>query len=318
MNMGCCGRSTTALGLLAEADAFPPSHPRGAKARRRIAYSVAAYKAKQAGNREAYARALSGLRGLDLADAASDAAAAQSAMGRLFNLTGNTQFTAALSQAQPVINIVLAAAGLGTGIAASVPGADQNAITAINMVISWIRTLLQGGTPTIPNFDANTLNGFVGFCVWKPTVKGVVDAAFSAAALAAATNSGVSGALNTVRGLIDNVLDGICSIPQIASAVQTGTPGNCSGITNAVWDAAAGGCVCGPGYTASTTVADRCDRIYTPMGTQPVDQNPMLWCWDGTRVPRSVGCPPRPSGGTSGGLLKVALPAAGLLWYFMR
>src|SRR5512146_2347683 len=62
--IGCCGRPVSLAGLLAEADFYPAQSPQGRVARAKLAYTIAAGRAAQRGNRPAYDRAMKSLNGL--------------------------------------------------------------------------------------------------------------------------------------------------------------------------------------------------------------------------------------------------------------
>lgn len=320
--LGCCGCGPNRIwlrGLLSAADTYPATSPQGRLARQRLAYGVAAAKAAQVGNKAAYSRALSGLQslgGLGTVPSTADAAALGTGLNRLIGtLSGSAQFRAQLAAASGYINLVLSAAQIGTGIASSAcNGCDRTGIDATNLIISIIRTLLSGGTPTVPTMSVDTLNGFVQFCRYKDAVKGGVDAAFGIASVAAsaANNAGAASALNAVQGFVDNLLDGICAIPQVAASISTGgDPGNCSQIPNAQYDASVGGCNCKPGFQPSATVANQCDPA--PFVLSPTPSVPTV---------RAVFHPSTSGGGGGAPAPKssIVLPAAATaaaLWWFL-
>jgi hypothetical protein len=154
----------------------------------------------------------------DVATAAATTAGVQQLLSRL---SGSASFRASLNQASGVINLVLGAAQLGTGIAsAACSGCDRTGIDITNNIIGWIRALLNGQAPTVAGLTPAQVQGFVDFCNVKDAVKGGVDAAFAIGQVAAYNNSGVQSALSTVQGFIDNFLDAICQIPAVVRRVH--------------------------------------------------------------------------------------------------
>jgi len=231
MNMGCCGRRTTAMGLLEEADAFPPTHPRGAKARRKIAYSVAAQRARQTGNRGAYERAMAGLRSIDglglfsSSDTRLTAAASTAVTSAVTRAATGPSLAQIGTQVAAVVNMLTTIASLATSIAQAA-GGDPTAVAVANTVVSWVRAIVNGTPPTIPTLDANTLNGFVRFCTVGTPIKSAVDFGFGAAIavfnanILAATVAGRSPSASDTQAVsvltslvqrLDGMFDGICA-----------------------------------------------------------------------------------------------------------
>lgn len=278
-SIGCCGRQVSLQGLVAQADAYPARSPRGQRARARLAYTIVAGKAAQAGNREVYQRAMAGLRGLGaegdgisthgtVADPTVAAAAAPAITATLTSIFAQAAPSASASfrQLQSWTGVLMALARIGTSIAGAFPTADRNAINVANHILSWIGTLINGTAPTIPPLDAAAVQGLVGFCQFKEIVRtaigvplglaaGIITA--DAAANSRAPDAGALAALDSIRVWTDAIVNGICNIPQIAAAAgaveadrqnticMTTTP-------NSVWDPAynGGGCVCAPGFVA--------------------------------------------------------------------
>lgn len=228
MNVGCCGRPVSLAGLLAEADFYPALSPQGRAVRARLAYTIAAGKAAQAGNRPAYERALSGLRGLGRFQSSDPAfAAASSGVTAAVRTAASSPTTLpqALTSASGYVNLVAGLASLATSIAQSA-GGDQNAIDAVNTTVSWIRSLLTGSTPTIPTMSPDLLNGFVDFCRIKPTMTAIlypiIDAVVVGLRAGAIRDPGMgqaADALDFIKGRITTLLDGICNVPQIQAAM---------------------------------------------------------------------------------------------------
>lgn len=191
--------------------------------------------------------------GTDIAPTSADASAATRGLQSLISRVAPS-VRSQLSVAGTYINLVLGAAQIGTGIASSAcSGCDRTGIDVVNTIISWVRAILSGTTPTLPTMTPDQLRGFVDFCRIEPQIKGGVDAAFGIA-IAAASAAGSRGdgaaaqaanALVTIGQFIDNLLDGICAIPQIQSAVLAA-----SCIPNS-HPTATGECECDAGYTSA-------------------------------------------------------------------
>jgi hypothetical protein len=308
MNVGCCGRPVSIAGLAELADMYPPTSPQGRRARARLAYTIVAAKAARAGDRRMYARAMHGLSGLGDLD-----------LPTLLTQAGVSpaQFDSALATARPYMNALLALASAGDAIAAQIPGADQTVVNVINMVIGWIRGILNS-TPTNPfhftlsgvTLDPNTLHGFTQFCVWRGTITTAINVAMSTAMLAASSDANAQQALTLIGSVLTGIVDGICNVPQIAAATaNVQAAGTCAdgGAIGPHWVVVATGttadgrpsqqCACEPGYTAMP------DHTCQPVAVgSPCPQNGPNWvvnsvspfgcrCADGYRFQANAGDP---------------------------
>lgn len=289
--MGCCGGPRVSIpGLVAAADLYPATTPYGRRARARLVYTLAAGRAAKIGNQVAYQRAMAGLRGLGdeggstltthgtIVDPAVAAAQAEPISATLRSIINQAApgSAATFRQASAYIEIVLGLVNVGTAIGGAA-GGDANAIRTINMIVSWVRTLISGSAPTIPTLDAAAVQGLVGFCRFKDMIVGITDGAFSAgrAAALAASNQGGADALETLRVWISGILDGICRIPQIREALAAQTAAVTAADIAARdaacrasspmsrYDAAAAKCVCVAGYRDRGSAAEGCYPIET-------------------------------------------------------
>lgn len=280
MPIGCCGSRPLSLqGLLAEADFYPARSPQGQRARAKLAYGIAAGKAAQQGNMPAYRRAMEGLNGLGTFTAGTAALAAASSAVR----AAATRAAASAprpptalqlgAQASAYVNLVVTLVNVGTNIARAAAGTDTNATNiaaAIDMIVGWIRALLTGGALTVPSsLSPDVLNGMADFCARKNDFQSPINLGLQAIVVAlrgaaVAPGADVSGltnaadAIDAIRTRIVSLLDGLCTAVTGAGGVAPSST-DCSGIANAIYDAAQGGCVCKPGFVASTTVPDQCD-----------------------------------------------------------
>ncbi len=319
--MGCCGRRT-ALGLLAEADAFPPSHPRGAKARRQIAYSVVAYKARQDGNRVAYERAMRGLADLGLfssSDTALTARASTAVTATVTRAATGPSLAQVGTTVAAVVNMLASLASIATSIAQAA-GGDATAVAAANTIVSWVRAIVNGTPPTIPTLDANTLNGFMKFCSIGTPFKTAIDLGFSTAIAVFSGNiaaAGIAGrapsasdtqavsVLTSIQQRLDGLFDGLCAAvgSQAVTATQTCPDGTVVPATSPC-------ALPPPPPAAPRTVSRVC------WNGQPTSQtwNATSNRWD----PPSPPCPPQPqaaglpAGGCASGFNVIA-PAGVLL-----
>lgn len=299
--LGCCGssRPLPLAALIARADAYPASSPKGRAARARLAYTIAAHKASQAGNGYALERALAGLRGVDLADgptltthgtvdaqAATDAAVAaapqiRATLSSLVSTFGSSGASAALTQASAYISIVLGFVNVGTGIGAAA-GGDANAIRVVNMIVSWIRTLLTGSTPTIPDLDANTIRGLIAFCQFKDLVNGMIGSAIGAGSAYAGQQRDANAvtALATIGAWLTGIVDGICNISQVRTAMAAQSEAAraaalCARTPNSRINPTSGLCECAPGFTPGGT-PDASGSYQCVPGGSPSSSGPIM------------------------------------------
>jgi len=267
----CCGSSprVSLQGLVAQADAHPANSPQGRHARAKLAYTIVAAKAAQAGNRPMFHRAMGSLRGLGdgptlsthgtvaTPEGAAEAAPAiRATLESLIAQGGDPAARAIFTQLQTVGGVLAGLASLGTEIASRVSGSDPRAIAAANMVISWVRTLLSGSAPTIPTLSANEVQSLVAFCRVAPDVQIGVTSVFSAASIAtaAAGNSGATNALLSLQAWIEAILTGICNIPQIRTATTAvSAAASCAALGPHWTTDAENSCVCEPGYRREST-----------------------------------------------------------------
>jgi hypothetical protein len=280
--LGCCGapsRPVSIAALVARADQLPPSSPQGRAARARLFYTVAAGKAAQAGNRYAYERAMAGLRGANLADAASDAAAARQRFVGLINSAGSGMTDAVLERIRMVSGIASLVAQLGVSIMRAA-GAPADVTNAVDSVFAVLRALLvppaSGSAPSLPPMDANTMRAFATFCTtYKSAVTASVSALFggiaagySASAIAkgargdsaGATSDGQTAqALGQVAVWVNGVLDGICADRAVVTFIeeQALNARAAACVANAgpnAWiNPANDTCECMPGFAPSST-----------------------------------------------------------------
>jgi hypothetical protein len=262
-NLGCCGSRPPSIGaLIAHADSLPANTRRGLIARQRLAYAIVAAKAAQAGNRPMQERALAGLGELGRFTS-SDTALTAAASSRIATTVARAAPSGPspaqiLGAASPYLALLTQLADLGADIAGAVPGSDANAITAVHIITSWVRAIINGTPPQMPTLGPNELNSFVDFCRVKAPVKSAIDIAMTSV-IAGLTAAGVrdagamqaANALTTIKGRIDTMLDGICNIPQIQDALAPAAA-DCSSVPNAISDGA-GGCTCAPGYSSAIT-----------------------------------------------------------------
>jgi len=312
--IGCCGRRTSLAGLLAEADFHPASSPQGRAARAKLAYTIAAGKAAQVGNRPAYDRAmrsLGELGGLGLFTSSDPVVTQRSATAvtAAVRAASSTSVSATLTQIGPWADVIASLANLGTAIAGAVPGADQNTINAINTIVSWIRAILRGTAPTIPTLDANLLNGFVMFCAFKPAAWGILNPILVAGVTGLrvqgvrdASAAQAADVLELVRSRLGTMLDGLCAAvaAQAPAPVPGATPANCTAAgavgDNWVFRPATNECACADGYMSAP--GNTCVPI--PVGggyhyvPTPVRIQLRVRCADGSSAPTADLCPRPP------------------------
>jgi hypothetical protein len=342
-NLGCCGsRPLSIAGLLEAADALPPDTRHGLIARRRLAYTIAAAKAAQVGNRAMYGRALKGLSEVGLFTSSDPHLA--TAGTRIATTVRAAARGPSLSQtATQIASVVTLLASLAD-LAATVAGAaggDPRAVTAAHTVTSWIRAIVNGTPPTIPTLDANTLNSFVSFCAVSTPVKALVDTAFGIAILELTreasprpVGNGDAGAgtaatvLTTILQRLDAMLDGLCAAVATQAAPPPPAAMDCSSVPNAVPDGA-GGCTCAPGYSSAIQPGQCLPeggapprfrpgliRLRLPIPITPFTLLPAA-CPTGT-VRGADGVCRAPATGGGGSAAVIAIPAVAALWWFMR
>lgn len=241
--MGCCGSRPISIGaLVAAADALPPDTRAGRIARQRLAYTIVAAKAAQAGNQRAYAKAMRGLGELATGTPAptfhGDVSAARARIASSVTAASSGPSLAQLgAQIGAVVNMLATVAQLASSIAAAA-GGDATAVAVANTVVSWVRAIVNGTTPTIPTLDATTLAGFVEFCRVGQPVKAAVDAGLTLAIAPFAgnvTSATLAGrtpnpsdvtavaVLTSIMTRLDAMFDGICAAVGTQAGAQTQT-----------------------------------------------------------------------------------------------
>lgn len=301
MQMGCCGSRPVSIGaLLVAADSLPPNTVAGRRARARLAYTIAAAKAAQVGNRRAYAKAMRGLGELgtggpttgyhgsvSTASARVTAAVTHAASGPSLAQVG--------AQIGAVVNMLASLAGIAASIAQAA-GGDATAVAVANTVVSWVRAIVNGTPPTIPTLDANTLGGFVDFCRVGAPIKTAVDltiggvitglsASIAAAGVAGRTPNASEvtavAVLTSILQRLDGMFDGICAaVAQQATPVPGASSPQCvaAGVIgdNWVFDPVANTCNCAPGYSSAISPGQCLQPPAAPPGGTPFHYQPGL------------------------------------------
>lgn len=318
--LGCCGQSRVSLrGMISEADTYPANTARGRVARQKLAYAVAAGRAAQIGNKVAYSRAMNGLGSLGGlgtftagSAAFSTAAARVTAAAHAATATPTPVPAASLgSQLSTYTSLVAGLINIGTSIARTA-GGDPNVTAAIDMVVGWLRAILTGSsTVTIPTLTPDLLNGLADFCAHKDQIQNPIDLGLTAIASVvrgvgiASRDTGAQAAadaIDLVRGRAVGLLNSLCTAVVAAGGVA---PVDCSSIAHAVYDAAQGGCVCGPNFMASPTVADTCipaPVVFVPTGGSTTTYIPTVF---------------HPAAAKSS-IVVPAAAAAAALWWFLK
>ena len=259
MSLGCCGRPVSIAGLAELADMYPPRSPQGRRARARLAYTIVAAKAAQAGNRQAYERAMHGLRGLR--DVPTTPVSATS--------IGNLQQTlvalgAPGGRVQSLINTVgdvRAILGLvGTLIDAIASATNDQGIEQGALWFNWFLQGMQGVPPTM---DAGVFNTFADFCQgtdWIGVISGARPPANAGEQLAMQAYTQTSAALAHANAQFATVASAVfsfftvfrnalCSDPEMQGYLCTRAGGtwdgtHCTGATPGGTTLPSGASVC--------------------------------------------------------------------------
>lgn len=349
-DLSCCGRPVSNLQGLAEAaDLLPASTRAGRRARARLALAVLERRAAARGDTAMVARVRQGLA--SLGDAASDARRAAVAASIATVRAGRERRDPATGEivdqlqarrdarigrdVESVLLLLQGAVSLadapvqaearGEATRAANEGREPNySARDAGKVLAWFRWLFGGAFPSdAAESDLRLLASTYEVALPLVTVALVTGKLAAARANNTGLRDALTGIENYLASMSRTIRSAVAALPPPAAPPPAPPPGGgfVVGPTTGIrcpdgQVSTAYGCrpPCPPGTYQDRTGCVPFSRPIGPDG-RPIDY---VVCPDGSRASSTARCPGANGGASKSSGLVVALPAAALLWYFLK